>query len=178
MDWKDIEIKDSDLDCNCPWSECSEHPGGLCAKRAAVVKHCPNPDCRKDHYLGDGSFAEDIHLCIPCSEALLHVFYDEIQSFMQKLTRYVPRWMEPLEDMCRTAYQNKFDARIGGGWVQPQRDAQAILALAFLVMEMDKNKRVPTELIQGLIDLKKRVRGIVQAFKMDAKHVGVAIEPE
>lgn len=177
MDYSGFHIKDSSLSCNCPWMGCAAHPQALCqAQAAAVTIDGDNPD--HEHYIGDASLAGDIHLCVACSEVLLNVFGDEILTYMQDITRYVPDWMRPLETLCRKSYIEHLTRPNpnGGGWMRPQNDALAILTLAFLVLQQDPGgaDAIPTAHIVRLTVLREKVQSIIDAFKMDGQHVGVS----
>lgn len=165
-------FKDSNLDCNCPWMECAHHPQALCPDKASEVD-CPNHDeSHAAHYLGEGSLGDDVHICTGCASALMNVFMDEIVDLMQDLHEFVPKWLYPLESMCRHTYKSRL---VQGGWEKPQADADAILALAYVVVTLDdyRGKSIPTSLIIRLSNTKKKVTDITNAYELGEKGVGV-----
>lgn len=166
------DFTDSDIPCNCPWLGCRIHPDGLCNRTAAKMD-CGNPDhLHHVHYLGEGSLGEDVHICTDCAGVLMCTFLDDIVDLMQDLTEHVPQWMTPLESMCRETYKARINS---GGWEKPQRDAAAILALAYAVVCFDDyhKKEIPPPLIARLTALKKTVSSIASAYKLSEKGVGV-----
>jgi hypothetical protein len=161
----DYDIHTTDVSCNCPWLACTAHPGSLCNGKAGVTKF---DGCADDHWLGDGTLGPDIHLCQKCGEAILHFFSEDILSLMQDLTVHVPGWMEPLEAMTRIAYKT---AMLNAGWVNPQRDAAAVLTLAHIVCIVEPG--VPKPIMDRITGALDRLADLAEAFHMSGKETGV-----
>lgn len=160
------KIKESDVLCNCPWMECTNHPGSLCSNKSVYIDECPNPGCKKQHWLGEGSIGEDVHICVACSTAMLKIIKEDVPNVMQKFTKYMPKWMGPLNDLLREAYKDKQDI----GWVKPQKDALGVLTFAYIITRFDSKggdtpKTIPVELLVQLADVKKRLSELIRSFK-------------
>ncbi len=165
------EMKESPLDCNCPWLECAAHPDRLCSSRALVIE-C-GPDCTNDHghYLGDNALGKDIHLCRACAETIADIMVEEIPSLMAAFSAYVPYWMKPLEILVKHAYQAKI--RRGVGWTMPQLDAHAVLALAYIVAVLEESGELPGELLDRLASTKAKVSSFTLAYNLGEKEIQV-----
>jgi hypothetical protein len=159
------DIQPTDVSCNCPWMACPHHPGALCSGKAGVTHF---EGCSDDHWLGDGTLGPDIHLCQKCGEAILNFFSEDILKLMQDLTEHVPEWMEPLEAMTRVAYKT---AMANAGWVNPQRDAAAVLTLAHIVCIVEP--AVPKPIVDRITAHLDRLNDLTQAFHMSGKETGV-----
>lgn len=163
MDFEDIAKlyrNSKDTTCNCPWMHCPEHPSALCKNMAGYIQ-CPDEDCpTKEHFLGDQSLGDGIHLCHKCGAALLAVLQDEVPAIMGEVEPYIPKHMRPINQLIKKYYKARFGT---GGWEMPYVDAYGVLALANDTVQRDKT--VPLPIVLRLCKVASRVTDIMNAFQ-------------
>lgn len=154
----------TDITCNCPWMDCPEHPSTLCTHMASYIQ-CPDDQCpEKQHFLGDHSLGDGIHICHLCGVALLAVLNDEVPKIMGELEPYLPKHMKPVNAVLKKYYK----ARMGvGGWEMPYVDAYGVLALANDTVR--RSKDIPLPIILRLVKVASRVTAIMNAFQPSAE---------
>ena len=159
-----VTIHDSHIPCNCTWMACPGHPAALCAKSSAILT-C---DCVDQHFLGDRTLGEDVHLCTDCGQAILDFFTKDICKLMSDVAPYIPDWLTPLDSFVRKTYKG---AILSGGWVQPQQDAAGVLCFAHSICVLEP--RVPPDLRHRITQTIERLVGITEAFHMSGKETGI-----
>lgn len=161
-------LAESSVSCNCAWMMCPVHTNGLCSNTSMAFDDTAT--CGHVHYLGE-SLGDDIHICRPCADVLVDITRDRIPELMGRLTPYVPEWMRLLNTFVSREYMAKLGAhRLD----RPQNDAYAAIVMGFLVVQEDKEGKIPMELVERLTELSIQVQQMITAYSS----VPMAVEKE